>query len=714
MLPLGKNLLAGLDFTSSRSHRTCVYKCGDACSKPVENTSSNPYFGDIAKAEFDRRAVLRGVGAASVVVGGATVFAAQGQGMAAAQNPAGSLNASSLVGNNPAGLDFEMVAPNTEDAVVIPKGYSQAVVIRWGDPVVKGAPEWELDNQTPEAAAGQFGYNCDFADLLPIPGKPDHFLFVSNHEYTTPQQMFPGYDEENPAEEHVRIEWASHGLSIVEVKGEPGSGKLTPVMGELNRRITGTTEFRLTGPAAGNEKLKTAADDSGTKVFGTFNNCSGSITPWGTVLSGEENIDQYFAGGAQAAEPEAYARYGMTADATSRKWERFDDRFDITKQPNEPHRFNYVVEIDPWDPKSTPVKHTALGRFKHEAASIQIAADGTIVAYSGDDSRFEYIYKFVSSKKFVPGNDSAARAENMKALDEGTLYVAKFTGNSADFKENTLPEDGAFDGTGEWVKLATAKADGSAESHVDGFSGADVFIFTRQAADKAGATKMDRPEDVQPNPKNGKIYAALTNNSYRGVPGKGEGTMEYAPVKENKNGYVLEVDDVYTGTTFTWNLLLVCGDPNAAETYFGGFDKSSVSPISCPDNVAFDSFGNLWISTDGNALGSNDGLFAVSLSGPTRGLTKQFLTVPKGAETCGPVVTDTRVMVNVQHPGEDDGATTETTTSHWPDGGTSLARPSTVVVWQNSGGVVGSMDMGPLSGSVAGSLGAYGSATSGS
>ena len=695
MLPIGQNLLAKMDFRSSRSHRTCVYKCGDACAKPVRNTSDNPYFRDVIQREFDRRTVLRGVGAATVVVGGTSMLAACGQDDSGSTAGASSSSAAESAPEPPAGLRFDMVAPNTEDKVITPEGYENDVVIRWGDPVVDGAPEWTIDGQTPEDAEKQFGFNCDFAALLPIEGSDKRFLLVSNHEYTTPQQMFPGYDAENPSEDHVKIEWANHGLSIVEVEGNDSDGRLKPVMGEYNRRITATTEFRVTGPAAGSDLLKTSEDESGTKVLGTLNNCAGSVTPWGTILSGEENVDQYFAGGDRVPddeERERFARYGMEDDETARKWERFDKRFDISEEPNEAHRFNWVVEIDPWDPKSTPVKHTALGRFKHEAAAIHVADDGTIVAYSGDDSRFEYIYKFVSSKKVVEGDDADARRENMKALDEGVLYVATFEGNSDDFEENTLPEDGAFDGTGRWSKLATCKADGSVESHVDGMSGEEVLVFTRFAADEAGATKMDRPEDVEAHPETGKVYAALTNNEYRGAgrPGKDdEPAMEYAPVKENKNGYVLEMDDDTAGEEFTWNLLLVCGDPESAETYFGGFDKSSVSPISCPDNLAFDSFGNLWVSTDGNALESNDGLFAVSLEGDTRGLTKQFLTVPVGAETCGPVVTESRVIVNVQHPGEDDEATVETGTSHWPEGGDSLARPSTVVAWRSDGGSIG-------------------------
>ncbi|WP_288782281.1 PhoX family phosphatase [uncultured Kocuria sp.] len=698
MAPQGRKLLPLLNFTSSRSHRTCVYKCGDACAKPVSNTSDNEYFRDVARRVFDRRRLLKGAGAAAMTVGGAAVTAGCATSEASADSvgaPSGSSDGASS-GDIPDGMRFDVVAPNTQDAVVVPHGYDNKVLIRWGDPVVSGAPQWDLNQQTPEAAAQQFGFNPDFAALLPIEGSDKRFLFVCNHEYTTPQQMFPGYDADNPSENDVKIEWASHGLTVLEVEGNDQDGSLKPVMGKYNRRITGTTEFTLTGPAAGKELLKTKADPSGTRVLGTLGNCAGGLTPWGTVLSGEENVDQYFAGGAEATGKDAKKRndrYGMKDSETVRHWEKYDDRFDLRKEPNEAHRFNYVVEINPWDASSTPVKHTAMGRFKHEGATIHVTDDGQIVAYSGDDARFEYIYKFVSSRRITEGSTPEAIAANMKALDEGTLYVASFQGNSDDFTEGKLPKDGAYDGEGTWHRLATSNSDGSVTSHINGMTGEEVLIFTRFAADKAGATKMDRPEDVEPNPKSGKVYAALTNNDYRGAnrPGKKDApTAEYAPIKENKNGLVLEMDDEHTGESFTWNLLLVCGDPHAAETYFGGFDKNSVSPISCPDNVAFDPHGNLWISTDGNALKSNDGLFAVSLEGDTRGLTKQFLTVPKDAETCGPIVEERRVLVNVQHPGEDDEATVESTTSHWPDGGKSLARPAAVVAWKKGNGPIGS------------------------
>jgi secreted PhoX family phosphatase len=309
------------------------------------------------------------------------------------------------------------------------------------------------------------------------------------------------------------------------------------------------------------------------------------------------------------------------------------------------------------------------------------------VAYSGDDEEFEYMYKFVSSKKIQPGRDPAALAHNMTILDEGTLYVAKLNGNAPPEEINgsgTLPSSGSFSGTGTWIPLLRALPDGAAESLVPGMNAAEVAVYTRIAGDKVGATKMDRPEDFEASPKTGKVYVALTKNSLRGTDQE-LAVDESNPRVENKNGQVLELIDDHAGTDFTWNLLLVCGDPEAADSYYGGFDKSQVSPISCPDNLAFDSFGNLWIATDGNALDANDGLFAVVLEGPNRGETKQFLTVPIAGETCGPVVTDDLVTVCVQHPGEGDEHSLDDPLSHWPDGGDSPARPSVVAVWKPNG-----------------------------
>ncbi|WP_459548464.1 PhoX family protein [Nocardia sp. X0981] len=664
----------------SRSRVTCRYKCGNACFHGVPNTSPNTYFGEIV-AGISRRRLLRGGAAAVVAIGAAGALAACGDGA----------EAGTAADTENMGTGFPPVAPNTEDALVVPEGYEQDVVIRWGDPLFEDAPEFDFFRQTSGAQARQFGYNNDFAGLLPIEGQPGRYLLVVNHEYTTEQFMFPGYRPEAITREQVDIAMAAHGLSVVEVRGEPGTGRLTPVFGKYNRRITATTEFRLTGPAAGSALVRTSADPTGTKVLGTISNCSGGVTPWGTVLSGEENFNAYFVG--EAADPVTAARlerYGIGESDAPHHWEKFDRRFDITAEPNESNRFGWVVEIDPWDPSSTPVKHTALGRFKHEAANIHVTADGTVVAYSGDDERFDYMYKFVSSRKMEPGTGAAARRHNLTILDAGTLYVAKLSGDHPDRIDGSgaVPSDRGFTGTGQWIPILRTGADGRGESLVDGMTAEEVAVFTRLAGDRVGATKMDRPEDFEANPKTGKVYVALTNNTRRGTDGAAPAD-EANPRNENKNGQVLEITDDHAGTDFTWSLLLVCGDPAAADTYFAGYDKTGVSPISCPDNLAFDPYGNLWISTDGNALDANDGLFAVVLDGDRRGETKQFLSVPIGAETCGPVITEERVVVCVQHPGETDDASVERPASHWPDGGTAQPRPAVVAVWKSGGGRIG-------------------------
>ncbi|PRW61904.1 PhoX family protein [Actinopolyspora mortivallis] len=668
--------------TASRSAVTCEYRCGNACAHEAPNPSANTYFGDVVRRVLNRRGLLRAGAVLSLATG---VTAAAGATAAARPGPGGHQPAAAP------GTDFDPVTPNTRDSVVIPEGYEQQVVIRWGDPVLPGAPEFDFDNQSARAQQLQFGYNNDFAGLVPLDGAGIHNLLVVNHEYTTESHMFRDYDPDNPTAEQVRTAWAAHGQSILLVRRDPARGRLDVLPSHYSRRITLDTEFAVQGPAAGSELLRTSADPRGRSVRGTLNNCAGGVTPWGTILSGEENFHQYFAHADRVEDPTTrrrMERYGINTGASTRKWERFDDRWDASREPNETNRFGWVVEIDPNDPHSTPVKHTALGRFKHEGATVRTTEDGRVAVYMGDDERFEYIYKFVSSGRMKPGRSAHARRHNKALLDEGTLYVARFTGDSPASEidgSGRLPSDGEFDGSGQWLPLATGDT-----SHVPGFTAEEVYVFTRLAADRAGATKMDRPEDVEPNPVNGRVYCALTNNSNRGA-------AEHAPVDEanprvgNRHGHVLEIterDGDPTSTEMSWGLLLVCGDPQRADTYFGGFDKDRVSPISCPDNVAFDRHGNLWIATDGNELGSNDGLFAVPVEGPERGHVKQFLTVPKGAETCGPVVTDELVTVCVQHPGE-NGSGPENPGSHWPDGGDSQPRPALVAVWRDLGHRVG-------------------------
>lgn len=671
----------------SRSFATCFFRCGNACDHPEPNPTDHGHIQDQIARAVQRRSILKGAAATSgaLLVGGIAASASP-----AAAAPAGSAPRAAGESGNLARATFAPVQPNKRDAVTTATGFDHNVVIRWGDPVVPGAAEFDAGNQSAQAAMKQFGYNCDYVGLLPIAGDKKRALLVVNHEYTDENLMFP--TSRYSANEAKSIAMFNHGLSVVAIRRGlvPGSWYREPNLRATpyNRRIHIHTEFRVVGPAAGDSRLRTTADPTGTVVLGTLNNCSGGITPWGTVLSGEENFNQYFdkSGALDSRYTAQYARYGVTGSG-SKGWKDVDARFDLTQEPHEPHRFGWIVEIDPYEPTAAPVKHTMLGRLKHEAASVVVAEDGRVVAYMGDDERGDYIYKFVSKNKMAKGSSSAARARNKTLLTQGTLYVAKFSGDGSG--------DGVYDGTGTWLPLCT-----DTQSYVDGMSVADVLIFTRLAADKVGPTKMDRPEDVEVNPVNGKVYAALTNNSSRGstsMPVDEANPLASSMVRSkigapltsasgNRNGYVLELTadgNDHAATTFGWDLMLVCGDPAAAETYFGGFDKSKVSPISCPDNVTFDDDGNLWISTDGNVLGSNDGIFRVPVSGPNRGEVLQFVTMPRGAEACGPLIADESrsLFFAVQHPGEIDGATFENQASTWPHTD-DFPRPSVCVAYR--------------------------------
>ncbi|MGN9774715.1 PhoX family protein [Micromonospora sp. H33] len=696
--------LLGSTRHGSRDAMTCLYRCGNACDHPVPNTSDNAYFGELVDAEVSRRGVVRAgaVGALVLGFGGAAAGALAGASAASAApgappvpdttefaRPSGGIGSGALT--------FKPVPPNKLDSFIVPNGYDHSVVIRWGDEVVPGAPEFNLHHQTAAAQAEQFGYNNDFVGVLPL-GR-NRALLVVNHEYTNEDLMFPGFTSFDALTvEQLKVAMAAHGMSVVELERVGGTGEWRPVRSgrrQYNRRVTtNTTKFELTGPAAGSAWLKTAADPKGRTVIGTLNNCAGGVTPWGTVLSGEENFNQYFVGGDGAPEElkPKLARYGFSTTTRypsgNRKWDRADERFDLARHPNEAHRHGWIVEIDPYDPESRPRKHTALGRFKHEGANVIVARSGHVVAYMGDDERFDYLYKFVSDKKFMKGDSWVARRHNLTLLESGTLYVAKLDQTSAAEIDGSgkLPADGAFNGRGQWIKLVSGN-----RSYVEGMTAADVLTFTRLAGDKVGATKMDRPEDVEPSLLTGKVYVALTNNTNRGV-GSNPKADEANPRTANKHGHVLElVEDRgdNAAETFAWSVPIVAGDPTDPSTYFAGYDKSKVSPISCPDNVAFDATGNLWISTDGNALGSNDGLFATAVEGPERGHLKQFLTVPLGAEACGPFITgDNRsVFVAVQHPGEISGASVEKPASNWPDG--DYAKPGVTVTWRLDGGPIG-------------------------
>jgi len=669
-----------------RSAVTCALKCDNACSGEVCNTSSNSYFRDIASATMSRRTALGfgAAGALAVAFGGALTSPET----AVASGPG--LSPAAKNGYGASKLKFTAIAPvdAAVDAFTVPEGFTWQPVIRWGDPIFNDAPDFDVDNQSAAAQARQFGYNNDYTDILELPGsKGRRAVLFANHEYTNETIMFPA---SMPAADVRKVGAAAHGLTVVELERKNKNAPWSYVKGAgLNRRYLNDTAYELTGPVAGSTLVQTKADPSGRTIKGTLGNCSGGTTPWGTILSGEENFNGYFVAPGTSAEDK---RYGLTNKPTARQWELDDPRFDIRnpESANEANRFGWIVEVDPFDPTSTPKKHSSLGRFKHEGANVIVAESGHVVAYSGDDERFDYLYKFVSKEKYREGD----RKHNMTLLSAGDLYVARFTGSSPASEitgTGTVPADGGFDGTGEWLPLVVG-----GESKVPDMTVEEVLVYTRLAADRVGPTKMDRCEDVQPSLHTGKVYVACTNNSDRGKIGK-EGATEVNPRNENRDGHIVEIIETgdQTSTEFTWNLLMVCGDPAQGDvTYFSGYPVDKVSPISCPDNLAFDSVGNLWISTDGAPSGIKkaDGLFKVTLDGAERGRVEQFLAVPRDGETCGPIIHDQErtVFVSVQHPGED--GTFDAQLSFFPDyvpagttparGQTRAPRPSVVQVFR--------------------------------
>ncbi len=637
------------------------------------NPTANPTMGELISARFSRRGFLKGSLAVSAI--------------AATVSPLALLTASEASAAQGSAFNFSEVEAGIDETHHVAEGYDADVLLRWGDAVLADAPAFDPAAQTADAQAKQFGYNNDYVGYIPLEGSSEHGLLVVNHEYTNPHLMFPGLvtlvDGKitlNPlTREQVDIELAAHGGTIVEIRKVDGKWQVV-ADGKYNRRITATTEMELTGPAAGHPRLQTNADPSGRKVLGTVNNCAGGVTPWGTYIMAEENIHGYFAGELPADHPEAanYKRLGLPEG--SYEWANFYDRFDVSKEPNEANRFGFIVEVDPMDPTSVPKKRTALGRFKHEGAESIVAKDGRVVFYLGDDERFDYVYKFVTAGKYNPDD----RAANMNLLDEGTLYVAKFDEN----------------GGVEWMPLVQGQGPLTPES---GFaSQADVAIATRLAADLLGATKMDRPEDIQPNGVNGKVYVMLTNNTKRTE----EQVDAVNPRAANAFGHIIEIaeaDGDFAATHGTWEVLLKCGDPSVAEvgaTF--STDTTANGWFGMPDNCAVDSMGRLWVSTDGNgpsATGRTDGLWAVDTEGDARATSKLFFRVPVGAEMCGPLFTpdDETAFVAVQHPadgGDDwDGfgrvSYYEDLSTRWPDFDEAMpTRPSVVVITKQGGGKI--------------------------
>lgn len=679
------------------------YETDDAnelASLAARGISEENTFGRVMDRHLARRALLKGGAAAA----------------AAAAVPGVLLGGAGEAEAAPAPLTFQAVAQTQADTITVPPGYVPQVVIKWGDALFPGVAPFNIYAQTGADQARRFGFNNDMLALFPLPygspaklgGRFPHpsYLMCVNHEYSVGANQFPDYPilgardttaaNGLPTRNQVEAMMEALGCSVVEINLV--DGRWVPnVNSAYNRRVTATTLMDVTGPARGDTLLQTPADPTGTVIKGTFANCSGGLTPWGTYLSAEENFDGYFNNLNGMTNASLKATHSLLANinraatvATATDftlfWEAYDARFDLSKPEGEkePFRFGWVVEIDPYTPTARPKKRTALGRFKHEAAQSVLNANDRVTVYTGDDERFQYVYKFISTGTMNRAN----RAANDTLLDDGVLYVAKFNDN----------------GSGQWLPLTFATINALAPGRFR--NQADVLIRAREAADVLGATPMDRPEDIEA-PRdtnwrgNGKVYVVCTNNTNR-TAAQVNGPN---PRASNAAGHIIEITETgndHAATTFSWSIFLLAGDPAAASgsrinVSLNGVPTFRGDAFGAPDNIAFDSTGNLFIATDGTAPTTpncNDMVLVTPTSGAFPREVKRFLVGPFSCEICGPLVSpdDTTFFCAIQHPGEEGTIVDRTARakriSTWPTGTTPM--PAIVAVRRADGGRIGS------------------------
>ena len=562
-------------------------------------------------------------------------------------------------------LGFDAVPANTMDTITLPRGYSWHIVAKWGDPLWSNGADFDQSSRGTGASQElSFG---DYNDGMALFTVGDRRILAVNNESTNLGAIYGNRQSKRPeSADDIRKGKAAHGISIVEIRQNDGRWSIVRDS-PYNRRITADTPMEITGPARGHELLRTAADPSGTTSLGTWNNCGSGRTPWGTYLSCEENFDNYFASSDKAFQPtEAMKRYGLSPNDQGYGWATIDQRFDISRHPNEANRAGYVVEIDPLDPTATPRKRTALGRFKHENAEVVVANNGHVVVYMGDDEWGEFLYRFVSDGKYL------VRGDNSDLLESGKLSVAKFSDNMR----------------GEWIELTPATTAMA--------SRAEIRVHTRQAASSVRATTMDRPEWIATSPNNYEVYCSLTNNHYRGIMGNagGDETPVFGPNPRLGNDYGqivrwLPDNTDHTAEGFTWDLFVLAGNPTAhSDAYAGSENVTAENFFNSPDGLAFDSLGLLWIQTDGNY--SNEGDFAgmgnnqMLVGDPGSGEIKRFMVGPRECEVTGMTWSPDRktLFVGIQHPGEQGG-------SHFPEGGQLVPRSAVIGITRDDGRIIG-------------------------
>lgn len=663
------------------------------------NNSSNEPFAAVMERELSRRSILRaGMGMAAV-------------GMLSSIGLTGcnSNGSNSLTDTTKVTLGFDSIPGAKLDAVVVPKGYSAQVFAPWGTPLNDVAQEWQADGtNSANDQANSLGMHHDGMHYFPLNGSSTDGLLCINHEYIDQKALHPtgptkGTDGLRTILEEVRKEINAHGVTVVRIKQTNGIWDVVK-NDSHNRRFTGATTMDISGPVADKALLETPFSPAGDKVRGTLNNCGNGYTPWGTYLTCEENWPGYFVNtGTQSADQ---SRIGIDDKNTRYGWDdlagnaaEIDDefkRFDITATGssaandyrNEANGHGYIVEIDPYDNQSSATKRTALGRFRHEGCVFGTVTEGKpIVFYSGHDSRFEYIYKFVSAVNWHAAD--AEREDRLtvgaKYMDQGTLYVARFDDN----------------GVGVWLPLTLNSKTTNGGTLADTFSNlAGIILNTAGAADLVGATPMDRPEWAAVDPINGAVYMTLTNNTKRTTE-----TNPANPRLNNSTGHIIRWQESDNPALFNWDIF-VFGAAEDADPEVNISGLAELNQFASPDGLAFDARGIMWMQTDNGAPElteySNDQMLAVvpsqlttdsgeldTINSGNQAELKRFFVGPNGAEVTGlafsPAQTD--LFLNVQHPANwpySSDATMET-----PSNKTVRPRAATVIIRKNDGGEIG-------------------------
>ncbi|MBJ2145207.1 PhoX family phosphatase [Vibrio sp. IB15] len=662
------------------------------------NKSNNKPFEEVLEANLSRRNVLKG----GLGISAMTAFGAFGLGGHSTANAA-TMQATGAQ-KSTATLAFESVKGSLTNSVVVPKGYTAQVLVPWGTPLNKQGNPWLKDGtNNAQDQANALGMHHDGMHFFPLDGNSNDGLLVINHEYIDQKALHangPTYNEgARPNIGEVRKEINAHGVSVVRVKLE-GNQWVMVDNDPLNRRYTGATVMDLSGPVAHSEFTKTKFSQDGSQARGTLNNCGNGYTPWGTYLTCEENWPGYFVN--KGTTTPAQERIGIATDKTRYGWdtlsgdkqERLDEfaRFDVTPTAdspmddyrNEAHGHGYIVEIDPYTANSRAKKRTALGSFRHEGCTFGKLTEGEpIVFYSGHDSRFEYLYKFVSEAKWDPRDAEPSNRLNAgdKYMDKGTLYVAKFND----------------DGSGTWLPLTLNSKTTNGGKLGDTFdSQAALIVNTAGAADLVGATPMDRPEWCSVDPMTGTAYLTLTNNNKRKEANSAN------PRVNNKFGHVIRWDEGKTAGEFDWDIF-VFGSPAVEDKSINRSGLTDMNQFASPDGLAFDARGILWIQTDNGAdevTGyTNDQMLAVVPSQLTddqgnsavidaknQAQLKRFFVGPNGCEVTGFTISPDfkSLFVNIQHPANwpsSDDATAQTQGNVRP-------RASTVVIRREDGGEI--------------------------